>query len=175
MNHNLKNFLSRHPKLYKLYRVIYYTYYKRHIYGFTSSLRVLPDFIVIGVVRGGTTSLYENLSKHPCIYGSAYDELGFFDSNFHLGIHWYRSLFPNIFQKRISKIRRGCFMTYDVTPFYIWNPTAAKRIAVLLPNAKIIALLRNPVDRAYSNYYLGVNDGTEGLSFEDAIKTKSIY
>lgn len=135
----------------------------------TSPLRVLPDFIVIGVVRGGTTSLFENLSKHPCIYSSSYDELGFFDSNFDLGLNWYRSLFPTIFQKKISELRNKCFMTYDVTPFYIWNPLAAQRIHDMFPKIKLIALLRNPIDRAYSNYFLGIRSGSENLSFEEAI------
>lgn len=125
---------------------------------------------MIGVVRGGTTSLYENLSKHPCIYPSSYDELGFFDSNFDLGLNWYRSMFPTIIEKKLSLMKKNCFMTYDVTPFYIWNSSAAKRIHNLFPKIKLIALLRNPIDRAYSNYFLGVRSGSENLSFEEAIK-----
>jgi len=152
-------------KLSKFYHLLY----KRHFYGWTSPLRVLPDFIVIGVVRGGTTSLFENLSKHPCIYSSSYDELGFFDSNFELGLNWYRSLFPTIFRKKISELRKKCFMTYDVTPFYIWNPLVTQRIHDIFPKIKLIAILRNPIDRAYSNYFLGVRSGTENLSFEEAI------
>lgn len=154
----------------KTIKRFYHLLYKRHFYGLTSPLRVLPDFIVIGVVRGGTTSLFENLSKHPCVYSSSYDELGFFDSNFDLGLNWYRSLFPSIFQKKISEFRKKCFMTYDVTPFYIWNPLAAQRIRDMFPTIKLIALLRNPIDRAYSNYFLGVRSGSEKLSFEEAIE-----
>lgn len=169
MSQNPKNIIRKNPKLHKLYQKMYYLLYKRHIYGLTSPLRVLPDFLVIGVVRGGTTSLYDNLSKHPCIFPSAYDELGFFDSNFELGLNWYKSLFPSILRKKISQMKRRCFMTYDVTPQYIYNHDAVKRIADLIPNIKIIALLRNPVDRAYSNYHLGVRGGTEKLTFEDAI------
>lgn len=148
---------------------MYYLLYKRHIYGLTSPLRVLPDFLVIGAVRSGTTSLYDNLSKHPCIFPSAYDELGFFDNNFELGLNWYRSLFPTLLTKKYFELKEHCFMTYDVTPQYIYNYDVAKRVADLFPNIKIIALLRNPVDRAYSNYYLGVRGGTEKLTFEDAI------
>lgn len=153
----------------KTIKRFYHLLYKRHFYGLTSPLRVLPNFIVIGVVRGGTTSLFENLSKHPCIYSSSYDELGFFDSNFDLGLHWYRSMFPTIFQKKISELQNKCFMTYDVTPFYIWNSLAAQRIRDTLPTIKLITLLRNPIDRAYSNYFLGVRSGSEKLSFEEAI------
>jgi hypothetical protein len=60
-------------------------------------------------------------------------------------------------------------MTFDVTPFYIYNPHAAQRVLDTLPRAKIISILRNPVDRAYSNYYLGVRSGNEKRTFEDAI------
>jgi len=142
---------------------------KRHVYAITSPLRVLPDLIVIGVVRGGTTSLYHYLSQHPCIAKSAYDELGFFDSNFHLGLNWYRSLFPTTFEKNRIKSKYGHFMTYDVTPFYIYNPHVAQRILDVLPHVKIISILRNPVDRAYSNYYLGVRSGDEKRTFENTI------
>ena len=70
---------------------------KRHVYGWSSPLRVLPDFFVIGVVRSGTTSLYHYLSQHPSIVKSAYDELGYFDSNYKLGLNWYKSIFLSIF------------------------------------------------------------------------------
>ena len=105
---------------------------KRHVYGWSSPLRVLPDLIVIGVVRSGTTSLYHYLSQHPSIVKSAYDELGYFDSNYNLGLNWYRSLFPTIFEKKKIKQKSGKFMTYDVTPFYIYNKKAPKRIQNIL-------------------------------------------
>jgi hypothetical protein len=135
----------------------------------TSHIRVLPDLIVIGAVRSGTTSLYHYLSQHPCITKSAYDELGFFDSNFHLGLNWYRSLFPTIFERNRIKSKYGHFLTFDVTPFYIYSPHAIQRVLDTVPHAKIISILRNPVDRAYSNYYLGVRSGHEKRSFEDVV------
>ena len=70
---------------------------KRHVYAWSSSLRVLPDLIVIGVVRSGTTSLYHYLSQHPSIVKSTYDELGYFDTNYKLGLNWYKSFFPTKF------------------------------------------------------------------------------
>ena len=157
--------------LYDIYKNAHYVLFKRHVYGLTSPIRVLPDFVVIGVVRSGTTSLYHYLGEHPCIVKSAYDELGFFDSNFHLGLNWYRSLFPTIFERNRIKSRHGHFMTFDVTPFYIYNPKSAQRILEILPHAKIISILRNPVDRAYSNYYLGGRSGDEKRTFEEAIES----
>ena len=125
-------------------------------------------FYCIGVVRGGTIIVRESV-KTSIVYSASYDELGFFDSNFELGLNWYRSLFPTIFRKKISELRKKCFMTYDVTPFYIWNPLVTQRIHDMFPKIKLIAILRNPIDRAYSNYFLGVRSGTENLSFEEAI------
>ena len=147
-----------------LLRIIKHVVLKRHVYGWSSPLRVLPDLIVIGVMRSGTTSLYHYLGQHPCILKSAYDELGYFDDNYDLGEYWYRSLFPSVFQKRKLEKNNGKFMTYDVTPFYIYNKKIPKRIHETLPNSKIIVILRNPIDRAYSNFL-----GTQEKKFEDVI------
>ena len=141
---------------------------KRHVYGWSSPLRVLPELIVIGVVRSGTTSLYHYLSQHPSIIKSAYDELGYFDSNYELGLNWYKSLFPSILKKNKILKKNGKFMTYDVTPFYIYNEKAPKRIQKILPNSKLIVILRNPIDRSYSNYFLGNQD----KSFEEVIENE---
>ena len=138
---------------------------KRHVYGWSSPLRVLPDLIVIGVVRSGTTSLYHYLSQHPSITKSAYDELGYFDSNYSLGLNWYKSLFPSIFEKKKIIQKNKKFMTYDVTPFYIYHEQTPERIHQILPNIKLIVILRNPVDRSYSNYFLGDQQKT----FEELI------
>jgi hypothetical protein len=163
----------------KSYGILTKTYQKFR-YGFctrptnymTSPLRVLPDFFVIGVVRSGTTSLFHYLSQHPCIEGSAYDELGYFDDNFHLGLNWYRSLFPTKFTKNKIEKKYGKFLTYDVTPFYIYNPLVVKRILKYFSNSKIIASLRNPIDRAYSNYMIAFQDGDIDCSFEDVIQSE---
>ena len=87
------------------YKRFYQLFVKRHFFGITSPLRVLPNFFVIGAGRTGTTSLYHYLDQHPSLSKSAYDELGFFDVNFHLGLHWYRSLFPSIFTKFRIKLK----------------------------------------------------------------------
>jgi hypothetical protein len=132
----------------------YHLLIKRHIFGITSPLRVLPDFLVIGAGRTGTTSLYYYLDQHPSIVKSAYDEIGFFDDNFHLGLSWYHSMFPTIFTKFLTKFRTKKFMTYEVTPQYIRRPWTSKRIKKTLPGIKLIIILRNPVDRTYSHYHL---------------------
>ena len=148
---------------------MYHRFLKRGIAGITSSSRVLPDFIIIGTVRSGSTSLYYNICEHPSILPASYDEIGFFDSNYHLGIDWYRSMFPR--QKKMKKTKKetGYALTGEDTPFYFWKREVAERILEILPNVKIIAIFRNPIDRAYSNYNLGLRKNTEKLTFEEAI------
>ena len=151
---------------------IYWNFYKRNIFGISGPLRVLPDFIIIGSMKCGTTSLYYDICEHPCASAAAYDEIGFFDSNFHLGLNWYRSMFPT--KRRIEDIRRkeGVAITGEDTPFYFWNPVAAKRIQKLLPNIKLITILRNPIDRAYSEYQDLVSSESNSPSFETFIENE---
>lgn len=166
------NMVKKNKIIHQLYQKLFYQIYKRNIYALTGPIRSLPDFIIIGTARSGTTSLYYDICQHPCVLPAAYDELGYFDSNFHLGLNWYRSLFPTLFSKWLVKQKKQFAITGEDTPFYIWDPIVAKRILKNLPKIKLIVLLRNPVDRAYSNYHLGVRAGTENLSFEDAIKVE---
>ena len=151
---------------------IYWNFFKRNIFGMTAFMRVLPDFIIIGSMKCGTTSLYYDICEHPCTLVAAYDEIGFFDSNFHLGINWYRSMFPR--KKQIEDIRRkeGAAITGEDTPFYFWKPIAAKRIQKLLPNIKLITILRNPIDRAYSEYQDLVSSESNSPSFETFIENE---
>lgn len=164
--------IKKNKIIYQLYQKLFYQIYKRNIYALTGPIRSLPDFIIIGTARSGTTSLYYDICQHPCVLPAAYDELGYFDSNYHLGQNWYRSLFPTLFSKWLVKQKKQFAITGEDTPFYIWDPIVAKRILKILPKIKLIVLLRNPVDRAYSNYHLGIRAGTENLSFEDAIKAE---
>jgi hypothetical protein len=130
----------------------------------------LPNFFVIGGVRCGTTSIYHYLGQHNCIKQAAYDELGYFDDNFHLGLNWYRSLFPTKFMQKNIESEYKKFLTYDVTPFYIYNPLVVDRIFKFSPHAKIIAVLRNPIDRAYSNYNQKMQDeGDTKTTFEEIV------
>ena len=150
-----------------LYRTFRYVLCDRKFRGLTSPLRVLPDFIVIGVGRGGTTTLHHNLSKNPSLFSASYDETGFFDENFHLGLNWYRSLFPTKFTKNKIIKNSNNFLSYEVTPSYIRKPWTARRIKKILPNVKLIAILRNPVDRTYSHYNMSVNEGNNKNSFQN--------
>ena len=109
------NQIDNNKSIKKIYQKILYGLIKRNYYYLSSPFRVLPECFVIGVVRSGTTSLYHYLGQHPCIVSSAYDELGYFDDNYHLGINWYKSLFPTKSTKNKIIKKHGKFLTYDVT------------------------------------------------------------
>jgi len=126
----------------------------------TAHLRQYPDFIIVGTQRGGTTSLYRYLIQHAEI-GRAYrKEVHFFDRYFDKGIEWYLAYFP----------LRGEFpVVGEASPYYLFHPEAPARILAAVPQAKFIVMLRNPVDRAYSQYHMKVEQGLETLPFEEAI------
>lgn len=79
-------------------------------------------------------------------------------------------MFPTKFTQKKIESKTGLCITGEDTPFYIWDKKVIERIRQNFPKIKLIALLRNPVDRAYSNYHLAVREGSESLSFEDAIE-----
>ncbi|MGB8647676.1 MAG: sulfotransferase domain-containing protein [Anaerolineae bacterium] len=122
-----------------------------------------PRFIIIGVQRGGTTSLYNYLSGHPAIRPASVKEVHFFDLHFENGPDWYRAQFPEDAPGNRSAIAG------EASPYYIYHPLAPRRIAALLPEVKLLVLLRNPIDRAYSQYNHVLRRGLELLSFEQAL------
>src|SRR5690348_1015601 len=139
--------------------------------GITSPLRLLPDFLIIGTQRGGTTSLYHYLQAHPCIGPASTKEVHFFDMRFHKGLAWYRGHFPSrIDQYAVEQAHGHSLVTGEATALYLFHPHAPKRVAEALPSVKLIVLLRNPVNRALSHYYHAVKHGQETLSFEEAIQ-----
>ena len=125
-----------------------------------------PDFIIIGTQRGGTSSLYDYLCQSPRIAPPLRKEINFFDRGYHKGLTWYLAHFP----VRTSED----FLTFEASTNYMFFPEAAQRVAGVLPNAKLIVQLRNPIDRAYSGYLLSVADGNEKGSFKDALSRECI-
>jgi hypothetical protein len=124
----------------------------------------LPDFLIIGAQKCGTTFLYHLLCQHPYVEPAASKEVHFFDTNFAKGVKWYRSHFSPPTQKEGRKVLTG-----ESSPYYIYHPHAAKRAAQVVPGARLITLLRNPVDRAFSDYNHKAREGRDPLSFEEAI------
>jgi hypothetical protein len=128
----------------------------------------LPNFIIIGAQKAGTTSLYAYLRQHPNVLACAYKEVNYFDFNFHKGTHWYCRQFldpTNLECKRGSK-----YVVGEATPYYLFHPLVAKRIRDTVPTARLIVLLRDPVTRTYSQYQHNLRKGRETLSFRDALE-----
>ncbi len=139
----------------------------------TSPLRVLPDFLIIGAMRGGTSSLYHYLVQHPCIAHAQTKEVHYFDSHYQKGPLWYRAHFDTVGSKWLLRARGRSFVTGEATAYYLFHPQVPTRVFRLMPRVKLIALLRNPVDRAYSHYQRAVRRGREKLSFDEAIRIEA--
>jgi len=129
--------------------------------------RALPDFIIIGVQKGGTSTLFEYLKQHPCIKTSVFKEVHYYDFHYSKGIKWYKSFFP--FNKKDKHILYG-----EASPYYFFHPLVPERVFKDNSNIKLILLLRDPVDRAYSHYQMERRKGREKLkSFEEAISMET--
>ena len=127
----------------------------------TSRVRPLPDFLILGAQKAGTTALYAYLREHPAITGPSWKEVSFFDRHYARGEAWYRGNFPSVLRAR--------GLVGEASPSYLFHPLAPERVKALVPEARLIALVRNPVDRAFSHYQHEVALGREPLSFEDAL------
>jgi hypothetical protein len=128
----------------------------------TSALRPLPDFLVLGAQKAGTTALYAYLGRHPQITGPSWKEVSYFDRHYARGEGWYRGNFPN-------RARTRGKLVGEASPSYLFHPLAPQRVRTLVPEVRLVALVRNPVDRALSHYHHEVALGRERLSLEDAL------
>lgn len=133
----------------------------------TGPLRGLPSALIIGAQRAGTTSLFNYLTQHPDVLPPLGKEVHFFDFHYASGVKWYRGRFP--YRHRLA----NGVLTVDATPYYLVHPLVPQRAAQLLPEVKLIALLRNPVNRALSHYQHEVRGGRESLSFAEALDKES--
>jgi hypothetical protein len=136
--------------------------------------RVLPDFLIIGTQRAGTTSLYRYLATHPAVRPVPLNKgVHFFDVNYQRGLGWYRAHFPTEWTMARVERRTGLrCLTGEASPYYAFHPLAPERIARTLPGVKMILLLRDPVERAYSHHRHETARGFEDLPFEDAIESE---
>ncbi|MFB5630908.1 MAG: sulfotransferase [Nitrosopumilaceae archaeon] len=165
----LRKKLDKHKKLQKLTTNIYLKYCK--VSGFTHTL---PDFLLIGFPKCGTTSLYEYLIQHPDIYSPIGKEIDYFDRLYSKGLDWYKVRFPLKIQKFFVKNVIGKnFITGEATPRYVYHPHTLVRIKKTIPNVKFIVLLRNPIERSFSHYNMNVRNGYEYLTFDNAIKREN--
>jgi hypothetical protein len=123
----------------------------------------LPDWLIIGAMKSGTTSLATYLRDHPGCFVAPEKEVHFFDYEYRWasGPDWYRQRFSGA----TSAVLAG-----EATPSYMHRPEVPARIASVVPGAKLVAILRNPVDRAYSQYWHHRREGREERAFVDAVE-----
>lgn len=141
----------------------------------TAPLRADPDYLVIGTKRGGTTSMAKWLLEHPDIaplFPGRETRKGtyYFDVNYERGENWYKSHFPTKASLKARSAKQGRdVLVGEATPYYLHAPNAAERAFAAAPNAKVIALVRNPIDRAFSHWTERTRNNVETLSFLDAL------
>lgn len=138
-----------------------------------STKRALPDFLIIGGQRCGTSSLYKYLGAHPQIVPSLRKETRYFSVEYERGTDWYKAHFPMTAAMAGLARLRGSSRTFEATPDYLLDPRTPSRVATTLPDSKFIAILRDPVARAYSHWQHMRRLGIETLSFEDAVALES--
>jgi hypothetical protein len=122
--------------------------------------RALPDAVIVGAQKCGTSSLHGYLVQHPGVIEPLRKEVHYFDVNYHRGEAWYRAHFGRIGEAGLN---------LESSPYYLFHPAVPRRLHALLPDARLIVLLRDPVRRAYSHYWHERGKGREKLAFEDAI------
>jgi hypothetical protein len=137
----------------------------------TARRRRLPDLVLAGAQRSGTTALMAALHRSPVV---ARPRMGkgahYFSYNHWRGAAWYRSQFPTEAHARRVERRQGeRFVVYDACPYYLFHPLAIDRIAAELPQARILLMLRDPVRRAHSHWVHSTAHGHETLGFEEAL------
>ncbi len=129
----------------------------------SARFRMLPDFMIIGTQRAGTSSLYRYLADHPDVVGSLRKETEYFGREHWRGETWYRAHFPLHARRK---------RTFEATPTYLSYPAAAARIHAALPSIRMIVMLRDPVDRAFSHHQHLVRLGHEDLGFAEALEVE---
>lgn len=134
-------------------------YLERGLRRLSSRARNLPDLLIVGAMRSGTSALQTAVATHPEFVSPSRKEPHYFDLNYSRGIQWYRAFFPIA----------GGSMSVDATPSYLAHPDAAQRAHATVPAAKVLASLRDPVERAWSHYRYRASKGQESRSFDQVV------
>lgn len=136
--------------------------------------RSLPNFLVVGAQRSGTTSLFLYLLEHPLVFGPRRAKgVHYFDTGFDRSIEWYRAHFPR--RATLARLAAETGATPAVgegAPYYLFHPTIPERIAALIPDCRILIVLREPLDRAVSHHAHEVRRGFEALPLTEAFEAE---
>ena len=138
----------------------------------TRRARLLPGFLIVGAERCGTTSLFHVLRQHPAVFSAARPrkEVHYFDLAYGRGLGWYQCHFPLAARARLVARGSGSPLAFESSPYYMFHPLAPERIARDLPGVRLLVLLRDPVERAYSSHANHVGFGYESEPFERALE-----
>ncbi|MFC4122198.1 sulfotransferase family protein [Nonomuraea zeae] len=143
---------------------------------FTAGARVLPSFLITGAQRCGTTSLYRALAQHPLLLKPVLHKgVHYFDVGYSHGLPWYQAHFPLwVGAALLSHRYNARAQAFESSPYYLFHPLAAERIAADLPGVKLIVLVRDPVERACSAHAHELARGFETEShFEYAVELEA--
>ena len=138
----------------------------------TPGLHMTPAFLICGAQRCGTTSMYQALRRHPDVLRPVLRKgVHYFDVAPERSVNWYRAHFPFTAQAALRSRRTGrATVTFESSPYYLFHPLAAARIARTLPDVTVLILLRDPVERAYSAHAHELARGFETEPFERALE-----
>jgi hypothetical protein len=150
----------------------------------TARWRDTPDLVIIGVKRGGTTSLFRDLERHramcPLVPSARRLPLRenqkgvhYFDSNFDRGDRWYRSHFPTRLARTMRARATTATFTAEASPYYFFQPCAARRTSAALPTTRFVVLLRDPIERTVSHWAEQTRNGVETLSLAEALDAEA--
>jgi len=128
-----------------------------------------PDFLIVGAQRCGTTSMFKTLTQHPDVARPFLRKgVHYFDKHYDEGLRWYVGHFPVVATSRLRRRGRRP-LTGESSPYYMFHPLAPTRIASDLTGVRLVVMLRDPVERAYSAHAHERARGFETLSFEEAV------
>ncbi len=131
----------------------------------TNHVRHLPTTVIVGAQEAGAAELYTHMLKHPRCYGAAEMEVDYFSRYSTQPLAWYRSRFP--WRRRVRR-RQGHVL--EASPSYLPTPSALRKMQKVLPNARIVVVLRDPVSQAFSHYQLERSRQLESRSFAEAVE-----
>lgn len=140
-----------------------------------AGIRMEPSYLIVGGKRCGTTTLQDYLSRHPQILPVRSGKgTHYFDENYAKGERWFRAHFPaQVTQRRVCRSVGALVITGEASPYYCFHPRSFERIAEVLPDVRLIFILRDPVERAYSHFTYERRRGFETLSVHRALDAET--
>ncbi|MDO5502340.1 MAG: sulfotransferase domain-containing protein [Actinomycetia bacterium] len=140
----------------------------------TAHRRAAPDFLVVGAQRGGTTSLFRALEQHPFVLRPSFSKgINYFDLNYDRGSDWYAGHFPLTRTADRRRPNGESLAVFEASGYYLFHPAAPARIVQDLPSIKIVAMLREPGERAFSAWKHENARGYDDETFEGALRRET--